>query len=652
MESESLRVELRIPSTTTLVSVALAILIFCGQVFVSGVVTFLPDAVQQVIRPTHSPIAISLLLLALCRTRRNWRVAGVCAVAGVAAALSLPYIKDTIAWELLPLLLCALAVGDSDIAPVVRACFWALLASLSVIVVMDALRLSSSAWAKPNWYWAYSYGFGHPNTMGALLYNTLSTMTLAIDRKRFRLPLLICCVATMCFTFFALSCRTAAVLELILTLAIIIEGIRPDWMARMETSRVLPALVVLGTVALAMLMLAGAAFYSEDNVLFSLVDRLTNLRVSHGKSAYDYVGGFTLLSHAVVLPNQTQSLTTGVEWILVDSSYIHYGLFVGLIPGLCLLLMFIRAACAKRGARDAGNSAMLWVLLGLGALYGVTEKFPIYITRSCALLILAWGLLPKARNRAEGAACNEPPSTEEKGVASPSIAHPASALRTISQVVGMVIFGAVLVLLTYQALGNGTGKVDVSEEFPQSVRVVCADGLVKGDWFANGVPGADAEGSGLGTLVQADFSAGEQVQGSLLGNPIDGLLQKIGTRGNAVRYLVSPANHDDDPVGGQWGIYLLAPGRGDLGTEEGRWALCMINYRTNTTRSIWLNLKHNGAAVCGCAEQLDATVAKDEDLVPYEQKGTWQTVERYGATYVDCTFGNKQLSIAIRGEDA
>lgn len=629
--------EVRGTGATGLVCAAVAILVFCGQISLSGVVSFIPPAVRQALLPLYSPVAHTLLLLALCKSRRCWSVAGACAVVGVVIALCLPYFREGLVSEFVTLALIILALCEADVKLVVCTFFWAILAALTVIVVVDALCLSSSVWFNPNGYWVYSYGTGHPNTFGALLYGTVTALVLAIDRDRYRLPLLVCCAATTLFTFFALSCRSAAVLELVLMLALIVEEVFPNWMKRVEASGILNALVAVGTVVLGLLMLAGTKWYGSADGLFGLVDRLTNARVSNGHVAYQSLGGFTLFGREVVFSSRHASFMQGIPYLLIDSAYSRFGLVYGLVPGVCLLVLFCRVAYVSAGK---GGTGLLWAILGLNSLYCAIERYPLLVIWNGVLSVLAWGVVSRAEMRG---ACERstraPSSASGCGSASPRFVRVAHGL-------GIAFYCVLLGFLTFQAATNGTGATDMSAEFPRSVRVLCSDGLIAEN--VRGATGiaANSTASGALQIAQAEFSEGEQVGGQVFGSNVGGSIQKSDTRGDAIRYFMPLVKEDAEQE--PYGLYFLAPGRGVPGSQLGRWAVCVMDYTSGEPRraSVWLELGEDGRATFGSGK-LDATAAEASDLKSRERKGAWSTTDRDGATYVRCFFGDEWLEIAM-----
>ncbi len=623
---------------TKLVAAALAVLVFCIRVFSSGVSAFLPDIVLQVVAPLYSPIVHALLLLALCTTRRRWSAIGLCGIACLVSVLALSYFRKGAPSELVTLVLFVIAAGDSRMDVLMRTYFCAILGALATVAIMDACHLSSASWDIPNGFWVYSYGVGHPNGMGAFLFSTLAAMALAIDRRRFLVPLLLCCAGAIFTAFLVLSCRTAGVLALLLTVAVIVEALCPRWIAKLELNGVLAIAVTVGLGVLALLILAGTVRYSGDNGLFGFLDKLTNMRVRHGNEAYRYVGGFTLFGQSVAFPSNEDYLIRGAERFYVDSTYVRYGLFYGLIPAACLFLTLCRAALSTE---DRRMSTMMWVVMGLFALYGATESVATFISWDCALLVLSAGLLPRMGRASDQAAAQD---NNPSGTTTP---HLQVGLRGLAQGLSMLIYCAVLVLLAHQALSNGTGTHDISEEFPRSVSISCSPELIPSLYAEN--DGIEATASlASPEFIQAEFRSGEPVQGEVLGNPIVGELRKMGTRGDALRYLVSPARQNDDAQNGKWGVYLLAPGRGALGSQLGRWALYVIDYQTETTVGTWLKLRADGTALFGSTE-LDATTADDSALAPYERAGSWELVEEDGATNVMCRFGDEWLTVSIEG---
>lgn len=100
--------------------VAVAILVFCGQVSSSGVVSFIPFAIRQTVFTLYPSVAHALLLLALCKSCRRWGAMGAWFAAGLAIALCLPYFREGVASELMTLALLVLALREVDFLPLVR----------------------------------------------------------------------------------------------------------------------------------------------------------------------------------------------------------------------------------------------------------------------------------------------------------------------------------------------------------------------------------------------------------------------------------------------------------------------------------------------------------------------------------------------------
>lgn len=335
-------------------------------------------------------LAMSACVIVIMLKIHRMRSGVACMVAALIAVLALSAIltKDV---RLLEGALLIIAATGIDKQRLVKWVAVALAAGIAVVVLAS---LCGQAWNKdvvPNDYLVFSYGFGHPNTLGAMLACLAAAILYVGWSHRAWVLSVAMAMLLALFSKTMLSSNTAAVLIFAYGAASVLGHLLGERLAVLLTkrARVLIACGIALVVMVGMLYLMVA--YDNNNPVHVAINDLLHSRPYYGAEYYRAHGGFTILGRPYL------SVTTyhqGTPFQSLDSGVMYMGGVYGLLPLLCGFVMF---AYLVAHLPEDGRSFFVWAMIVLGILNLLTESTPLFVYANVTLLLLSDGLASSGR---------------------------------------------------------------------------------------------------------------------------------------------------------------------------------------------------------------------------------------------------------------
>ena len=260
------------------------------------------------------------------------------------------------------------------------------LASIAMVILLSSLGQLYSYDAIPNGRLVFSYGFNHPNTAGALIFNMLCAMTFVLWNRRAWPIACFMAVAGCFFSYWFLSARADAILDTLLALSCLIGHLRL-FRFRIRLSKRLYRLVLLCVpLTLLAVMLFASSFYDGTNSLILFLDKITNIRPLHAHNYFVRNGGFSLLGRPYI---RASYYHTGLPFQNVDSGYCFLPLVYGI--GSMIVLMLSYAVSVINVPESKCNFALLTIVL-LSAFLMVVEPFGLNLASCFPMLFLSYAV--------------------------------------------------------------------------------------------------------------------------------------------------------------------------------------------------------------------------------------------------------------------
>lgn len=190
--------------------------------------------------------------------------------------------------------------------------------------------------------------------------------------------------ALAAFTYFACHARTTSATLLLLAVWMVVVKLR----ARRNNgqyvmTKPLQACCFLAPALATIFMTVSSVFYSDQSRFFTLVDKLTNCRLSQGHIGFLRYNP-TLFGQAVEMHGNGGSVDLPTDYFFLDCTYVNtllrYGLFALLVLLFCLFYLTLSEKHKKAFVRVG--------LLGIVALQCVIEQHLMELGHSPLLLLL------------------------------------------------------------------------------------------------------------------------------------------------------------------------------------------------------------------------------------------------------------------------
>ncbi len=359
---------------------ALAIYTFSQILFNGGTITRITNSLHW--DSINHVILCSLTCLAILATMiQNKSFRSAVTLACIASVLIISGCR-TLDYRVIISLLMIYAVHVLDLKELMRVYAIASLAALIISMILSIVGFSANVDAIPNGRIVFSYGFGHPNNTGAILFSSMVSLAYCIRGNVGSICVSGLSLAVSGFCFIALSSRTPAVLCLMLSIYCIIRLALKSHKLRMRIEKVY-MLILLGIpIIISAGMMATVSHYEELIPASQWMNILTNGRPYHGNHYYQDLGGFTVFGRQLVTSYNAHN---GATFWGIDSAFCHLFLVYGVLATLVLWIIYVGAVCYFN---QNGMPMTVFVIILFGILYMMTEQFPLYLYSNSGLLLL------------------------------------------------------------------------------------------------------------------------------------------------------------------------------------------------------------------------------------------------------------------------
>jgi len=276
-----------------------------------------------------------------------------------------------------------IAIAGIDLTRISTAYYRTVLVAILVIVLLSITGLLYNRDTIPNNRLVFSFGFVHPNTLGALLFSALAAMTYACwHSKTWPVPVALSAIAAL-FSYCLLSSRASAIILVLLTLCGL-AGHIPFLQKNPHAPKrlFLVVLVMVPAIMLAIIVLSSMSFDSS-NSLFSMLDKMTNGRLHYGHQYYAANGGFTLVGREL---HYVSSYHNCLSFTNIDSGFCYLLFVNGLLSLLALAAIYIAAVIKL--ARKRPEFIIMAIML-IAAVHLMVESYMLFPASSFAILFLA-----------------------------------------------------------------------------------------------------------------------------------------------------------------------------------------------------------------------------------------------------------------------
>ena len=320
------------------------------------------------------------LALVLVRSPR-WSKYG-CIVLSLCVAILFLSAERTRITGLLTDLLVVFAVSFVEPRKLCRVYAFSSLLSIVLVVLLSLAGFVLMRDVIPNGRLVFGYGFGHPNTLGGLLFSSIGALTYVYWDDRNWWVSLVLSIASACFASLSLSSNSAAALLAVVSVVNCVG--HTDLGRRMQdvlSIVSIPMLIVL-PVAIGLVMLFVTADYNGFELLSNAVDKITHSRPYFANRYYSANGGFAIFGRPYAV---SSTLHTGLHFAAVDCAYSYMSMVYGIAA---LLACYITYLFLVLRSRKAVIHPFAVVVLLLYSIYGAVEGTPLFLHLNFSLLLL------------------------------------------------------------------------------------------------------------------------------------------------------------------------------------------------------------------------------------------------------------------------
>lgn len=280
------------------------------------------------------------------------------------------------------LILLALVGGDPDMS--LRHYAIAAIMATLVLVILALLHVAVNRDVVPNARLVFSYGYGHPNSLGAVLFSITGALTyLTWEKKGWTLSLVMAGTASM-FSYVVLSSHAPAAMLAFLFFATLLGHVFPIRKTIRLPRKTLQVLTLVLPLCLAAVMAVCTVRYNAESPAFSLLNKLLHGRPFYSNSYYLTSGGLSLFGRNLVPTNWYH---TGVGFQQVDSGYSYFILVYGLTTFFSSFLLYGKSVLGLEA--KSGRQCFLFLVILVEAAYLLVECHSLYLPGNFALLFLA-----------------------------------------------------------------------------------------------------------------------------------------------------------------------------------------------------------------------------------------------------------------------
>ncbi|HAM16882.1 MAG TPA: hypothetical protein DCP91_13730, partial [Eggerthellaceae bacterium] len=249
----------------------------------------------------------------------------------------------------------------------------ALLAMISVVLVLSTLGIIYNKDVIPNSRLVFSYGLGHPNGIGSLLFACCAALAYSCwYRRTWWVSLAVSAISSV-FSYVFLSSHAAAAVLAALAIAVVVGHAMRRRGADLVPGKVFFATLTVLPFLMLLAMIVSTAFYSADNPVFALFNKLLHERPHFAHQYYSSHGGFTLFGAKYA---SVSNYHTGLPFTSVDCGYSRLALCVGAFAFVAMAATYVVAV--RKLSRDNPHFLVMVILL-LCSAYLMVETAQLYL---------------------------------------------------------------------------------------------------------------------------------------------------------------------------------------------------------------------------------------------------------------------------------
>jgi len=284
------------------------------------------------------------------------------------------------------------AVAGISPARIGRVYYSCVLPIVILVVLLSIVGLLYNKDVIPNSRIVFSFGFGHPNALGAILFSTMSAMVYACWRERSWGVSVVATLTCAGFCYLCLSSHASAVALLLLAVAALVGHTRILSSHYYLPRRLFQVVMVAVPAILLALMLVGLVFFDADNPFFARMNSLLHGRLYYSNMYYLDHDGLSVFGRQFIYAG---SYHNGLPFGNVDSGYCYLALVYGL-AALCAVAVVYIAAVQKLSFSRPTFPVLAIVLIS--AMYLLLESYALYPMTSFASLLIAEAFASDGKN--------------------------------------------------------------------------------------------------------------------------------------------------------------------------------------------------------------------------------------------------------------
>lgn len=275
------------------------------------------------------------------------------------------------------------AVSDVDYRKLMKIYLQVMVPCIAAIMLLSIAGLVVNKDVAPGGRLVFSYGFTHPNTLGALLVSVFGAFACINREKKRGLPLAVALSwISGGYAMMVLNSHASAVVLFCYGLIALVERLLVFRFRVAFNPKRMSFLVVACLVVSIAFVLALVAVYTSESAAMTVVNKLFHSRISHAHRYFVEHGGYTLFGRGFV---RASSYHDGGAFSAIDCGYANLALVYGL-ASLCILSIAVVRAVAY-GMRGI-TTCFEWAAILLMLAQVLFEVYPLYLSSNALLLLL------------------------------------------------------------------------------------------------------------------------------------------------------------------------------------------------------------------------------------------------------------------------
>lgn len=225
-----------------------------------------------------------------------------------------------------------------------------------------------------------TYGFCHRNVLGANI-AVLCLVWFYLRFRKLKIMDAVLWIAIAVATYKLAVSRTSFIIILVIIFAAFSVRL---WEQKLMTMMKLRTAVMLGFGALLLISIIGTLFFSQDSMMWRVIDSIFTKRFRYAHYCLQQYG-LSLFGKNIAFISSIESQNSGTEKLILDNAYMRAILYYGLIPGILFLGTYLKALSFSIRKKDFP----LLTGLAVFAVYGMSERYMLDVYYQFPLVV-AW----------------------------------------------------------------------------------------------------------------------------------------------------------------------------------------------------------------------------------------------------------------------